>query len=196
MVTACVLEWLCTLKDLNSIKTLRLSRHNSSFTKSGYYLQGASLYCWFNLVGFPHGMAWSCFELAAGQERHCESPLVCSSCSVSLIRVISALVFLYHSGKIRAIFWCYFLRKKKVNCLGSLGKNSRDRTKILSTYLIAGILGNKPGPKLCDSPQKPIIWKHRLWKLIAAKKENFPQLSGRLWQCHVIETGTCWLSVG
>lgn len=57
-------------------------------------------------------MAWPDPALSWRLGRHCESPLMCSFCSVSLIRVIRALVFLYHSGKIRAIFWCYFLRKK------------------------------------------------------------------------------------
>lgn len=138
-------------------------------------------------------MAWSCFELAARQERHCESLLVCSFCSVSLIRVISALVFLHHSGKIRAIFWCYFSRKKKKKLifLSSLGQNSREKTKILSTFLIAGILGNKPGPKLCDFSTKTNHLKTQALETECCIEGKYPQLSGSLWQYHIIQTGTC-----
>lgn len=164
MVTACVLEWLWHFEGFKlSIKTLRLFRQNSSSRKSGRYLEGACLFCCFNLVGFSHGMAWSCFELAAGQA-------LWESLDVFIL-----LCFPHKSHKSPCIslsLWenksnilVLFPQEKKVNCLGSLGQNSRKTTKILSTYLTAGILGNKPVPKLCDSPQKPIIWKSRLWKL-------------------------------
>lgn len=136
-------------------------------------------------------MAWSCFELAARQERHCESLLVCSFCSVSLIRVISALVFLHHSGKIRAIFWCYFSRKKKNDLPELLGTKFKGEDKDFEYFLIAGILGNKPGPKLCDFSTKTNHLKTQALETECCIKGIYPQLSGSLWQYHIIETGTC-----
>ena len=159
-----------------SLKHLRVSRPKSLSRKSGSHLEGACLFCYFNLLGFLCGMPWETSHYRAlswqlGRRDIVRVPRCLHSSlfpSVSLVRVVSALVLLYHSGKIRAICWCNFLRKE-ANCLGSLGQNSRKGTKISCAYLeipsIAETVVVKPGPELCDSPQKPANWKNGLWKL-------------------------------
>lgn len=50
-----------------------------------------------------------------------------------------------------------FPQEKKSELPGLLGTKFKGEDKDFEYLLIAGILGNKPGPKLWDSPQKSVI---------------------------------------